>query len=375
MTTWPSGQEYSNIVQNPRSAFADAELQGGKIETDRLGLPRPRSGNFAVVYKADCNTRSWAVKCFTREVVDQQRRYAAISDHLRRVALPYTVGFDYLPRGIRVHGEWFPILKMEWVAGDPLIRYIEAHLQDPSSVGALASRWVIMVQALRAARIAHGDLQHGNVLVAGGELRLVDYDGMFVPALSGAPQIEQGHSNYQHPGRATLPFGPDLDNFSALSIYVSLIGLSIDPSLWERAKAGDDCLLFRATDVAAPGESQAFKILATSSDDRLPSLIKRFEDLVRMRADQIPPLDAAKIRIATWLKDHIRPATAAARSKHDRIVTSIRRACDAGVDYDAIDRYILTTFPHTSSDELAAAWRESGRERSLALPGRRTSSP
>src|SRR5262245_25344785 len=125
--TWPTGQEYSDAVQNPRQAFEDSELRGGRIETDHLGLPRPRSGNFAVVYKLECDKRTWAVKCFTREVEDQRRRYTEISAHLRRSALPYTVGFDYLERGIRVRGQWFPVLKMEWVPGDPLIKFIESH--------------------------------------------------------------------------------------------------------------------------------------------------------------------------------------------------------------------------------------------------------
>src|SRR5271155_4476940 len=181
MTTWPTGQDYSQLVQNPRSAFGDAELQRATIETDRLGLPRPRSGNFAVVYKAECTGRACAIKCFTREVADQQRRYAALSNHLQRAALPYTVGFDYLAHGLRFRGQWLPILKMEWISGDPLIRFVEDHLKDRDALRLLAFRWVTMVKALRAAEIAHGDLQHGNILVVSGEFRLIDYDGMFVP--------------------------------------------------------------------------------------------------------------------------------------------------------------------------------------------------
>lgn len=320
---WPTGPEYSDAVQNPRQAFEDSELQGGRIETDRLGLPRPRSGNFSVVYKIDCTGRSWAVKCFTREVADQQKRYAEISAHLRRLTIPYIVGFDYLTRGVRIRGQWFPALKMEWVSGDPLIRFIDSHLRDPVSIRALASRWVAMLKALRTAGIAHGDLQHGNVLVVGEDLKLVDYDGMFVPALSGAPAIEAGHPNYQHPGRANLPFGPDLDNFSAWSIYVSLIALSIDPSLWSRLKAGDDCLLFRAGDLAVPDSSQTLKTLAASPDEGLRSLIELFAELLRLKAEQIPPLHAPKIRIgspstlapsrtAGWLDDYVKPTRATA---------------------------------------------------------------
>jgi hypothetical protein len=311
--SWPTGSEYSAVVQTPRSAFGDPELQGGRIETDRLGLPKPRSGNFAVVYKVDCGSRSWAVKCFTREVPDQQKRYHAISAHLRAAKLPYVVGFNYLREGIRVKGQRFPLLKMEWVSGDPLIRYVQNRIRDPASLVALASRWVAMMKILRDAHIAHGDLQHGNVLIVGGELKLVDYDGMFVPALAGERSTEVGHPNYQHPGRANVWFGPDLDNFSSWTVYVSLIALSIDPSLWDRVGAGDDCLLFRGRDFAAPESAQVFRILEASADQRLRLLIEVYRKLIMLRAEQVPRLDAAKIpvvvtpsspRIPRWLEDH-----------------------------------------------------------------------
>src|SRR4051812_17295489 len=96
---WPTGQEYSESVQNPQQAFEDAELRVGCVEIDRVGLPRARSGNFAVVYKLACGQRNWAVKCFTREVPGQQARYAEISTHLLRQQLPCIVGFEYLARG------------------------------------------------------------------------------------------------------------------------------------------------------------------------------------------------------------------------------------------------------------------------------------
>ncbi|QLQ08322.1 MAG: hypothetical protein HZY76_21580 [Anaerolineae bacterium] len=56
--------------------------------------------------------------------------------------------------------------------------------------------------------IAHGDLQHGNVLVAADELRLIDYDGMYVPPLSGRESHEIGHRNYQHPCAVSVTSTP-----------------------------------------------------------------------------------------------------------------------------------------------------------------------
>jgi thiamine kinase-like enzyme len=42
-------------------------------------------------------------------------------------------------------------------------------------------------RALNRAGVAHGDLQHGNILVANGKPKLIDYDGMYVPALRAYP--------------------------------------------------------------------------------------------------------------------------------------------------------------------------------------------
>ena len=243
--------------------------------------------------------------------------------------------FYYLREGIRLRGQWFPLLKMEWVSGESLIRYVQSRLRDPASILALASSWVAMMKALRVARIAHGDLQHGNVLVVGGDLKLVDYDGMFVPALAGARPTEVGHPNYQHPGRVTMRFGPDLDNFSSWTIYVSLVALIIDPSLWDRVGAGDDCLLFRERDFTASDSAHVFKVLGASADERLRSLIDVYRELVVLRAEQVPPLGEAKIpvrvtapppRSPSWLDDHLKVMRPAAPE-----------GANAGAEADHID--------------------------------------
>ena len=58
----------------PDTSFADPELQQGEASTNALGMPMPRSGNFADVYEVRCpNGSRWAVKCFTREVPGLQR--------------------------------------------------------------------------------------------------------------------------------------------------------------------------------------------------------------------------------------------------------------------------------------------------------------
>src|SRR5580658_4765269 len=103
--TWPSQQDYREAIQTPLICFEDPELRSAAVECDNLGLPRPRSGNFATVYKFDGGAKKWAVRCFNRQTQDQQEKYAAINAHLHQAALPYTVDFSYLVKGIRVGGQ------------------------------------------------------------------------------------------------------------------------------------------------------------------------------------------------------------------------------------------------------------------------------
>jgi len=287
---WPTAQDYNEAVQNPRFNFQEAVLKTGQVELNPLGLPRPRSGNFATVYRMQCGQSDWAVRCFLREFADQQQRYDAISQHLASIKLSYMVDFEFIQQGILVKGLWYPILKMAWAKGELLHTFIEKHLHDSAILQNLANRWITMIHALEGAQVAHGDLQHGNIVVVNNDFKLIDYDGMFVPALAGWTSNEVGHENYQHPSRTGKDFRADIDRFSAWVIYIALISLSRDPQLWQRLGAGDEFILLRKTDFVKPDASATLALLIQHSDARIRSLATRFRQLLR-NPSQFPLLD------------------------------------------------------------------------------------
>lgn len=295
---WPIASDYFEAIQNPTSCFSDAELRSGFPPMDpKTGLPRyGNTGAFASVYQIDCFSRRWAARCFLRQVADQERRYNAISSHLRSVKLPCMVGFDYLRQGIQVRGKWYPLLKMDWTDGTPLNEYVAQIRFQPSILKETARQWMDLLAALRSAGIAHGDLQHGNVLVRNGIIRLIDYDGMYVPALIGMQSNEEGHRHYQHPCRTSRDFGKHLDNFSAWVIYLSLSALAIDPQLWNLLGDGDDHLLFRREDYAMPLSSKAFRLLSEAKSRELNRMAECLRSLLSIPLSQIPPLDNAELR-------------------------------------------------------------------------------
>ena len=285
--SWPTPQDYNEALQNPRLNFEDAELQAGTPELTALGLPRPITGGFASVYSVRSGSRRWAVRCFLRDFPDHQERYSEIARHLAAVRLPYTVDFQFLEKGIRVRGSWHPVLKMEWIEGSTFQDTIEANIQNPIALANLADRWLKMLAALKKNGIAHGDLQHGNVLIAGGDFRLIDYDGMFMPPFAGKPSHEIGHRNYQHPGRTESDFGPHLDNFSGWVVYLSLIACSVDPSLWGRFGRGEEHLLFRKEDFEAPRYSRLFRSLLHVKDDRIQKYLPLLQSYLGMGLSSI----------------------------------------------------------------------------------------
>jgi hypothetical protein len=294
---WPLSQDYNEAIQSPGLNFADPVLRRGEAFVNALGLPMPHSGNFADVYEVRCpdGTR-WAVKCFTREVPGLHERYAEISTHLCRAKLPFTVDFTYLDQGIRVAGRWFPVLKMQWVEGLPLNQFVAQSADKPALLEGLSQVWARMGQHLRAAQVAHGDLQHGNVLLVREDvswaLRLLDYDGMWVPALAGRPSGEIGHPAYQHPWRAhTQTYAPEVDRFPLLLVATALRALMTGGrALWEKYDNGDN-VLFRQEDLAAPSKSPLFYELLKLDDPAARFLTESLIDAARRPLGHTPSLD------------------------------------------------------------------------------------
>jgi hypothetical protein len=297
--SWPLSQDYNEAVQDPASCFADDELRRGQAATNALGIPLPRSGNFADVYELACPGDSrWAVKCFTREVPGLRDRYAAVSEHLQQARLPFAVDFRFLEQGVRVRGAWYPVLKMRWVEGLLLNDFVRDSLDKPALLQALLQIWVRMGRRLREAGVAHADLQHGNVILVPGRkaeslaVRLIDYDGMWVAALAGKRSGEVGHPNYQHPRRLREgTYGPQVDRFPLLVVATALQALAAGGrGLWERYDNGDN-LLFREDDLRDPDRSRLFAQLRSLPDPFVQALVVPLWQACKAPLDATPHLD------------------------------------------------------------------------------------
>ena len=291
-SAYPTPSDYQEALQFPATAFADPVLAAGTPRANALGLPQPITGAFAAVFPVETPQGRFAVRCFLTDVEDQQARYRAVARRLADVDLPSTVTFDYQPEGIRVAGLAYPILKMAWAEGEGLAAFTERHLGEPETLRALADAWRTLLADLAAASIAHGDLQHGNVLVRDDDgairLTLVDYDTVFVPALAGRTSAEVGHRNYQHPDRTETDFDLGLDRFAGLVVYTALRALDVQPDLWPRFSTGEN-MLFQAGDFYDPAASPLFDALREIDD--IGPLVEALERACYLEPGAVPSLE------------------------------------------------------------------------------------
>ncbi len=290
---WPAPTDFRDAVQNPENCFEVQDLAQGTASVTRMGTPMVFSGNFACVFRLETPGGNVAVRCFTREVKDQQERYGHLSSYLAGVRPEFLVGFEYVERGIKVKGDWYPIVRMDWAEGDRLDKFIGDHLDRPDIFMDLAARWRGVNGTLRGLGIAHNDLQHGNVMVQEqGALRLVDYDGIYLPRFEGEPSPEIGHRHYQHPKRTSQNYYEGIDNFPSLVVYLTFLALRADPQLWDRFYNQEN-MLFTREDFANPANSDCFKALKSSPDANVAELTAVLEGLCFQPVDQVPTLEEA----------------------------------------------------------------------------------
>ena len=237
---YPLISEYIETVKSAEDNFG--ELTNLRPVFGEDGQPVMTSGNFAVVFKMkdEATGKLYALKCFTKEQEGREEAYHQIAEELKNVDSPYLVSIRYLDKELFVDTDQtdeteFPVLLMDWVEGKTLDKYLRENLDDKYALEMLAYRFSQLAQWLIPQPFAHGDLKPDNILVReDGTLVLVDYDGMYVPAMKGQKARELGSPDFRHPLRTENDFDEHIDDFSLVSILLSLKAVFIDFSFLAR---------------------------------------------------------------------------------------------------------------------------------------------
>ena len=246
---FPLLSEYIESIKSAEDNFMELSYLRPVLGDD--GEPIMTSGNFAVVFKMKDKTsgKFYAVKCFTKEQEGREEAYHQIAEELKDVDSPYLVSLRYLDKELFVDTDQtdeteFPILLMDWVEGKTLDKYLRENLDDKYALEMLAYRFSQLAQWIIPQPFAHGDLKPDNIIVReDGTLVLVDYDGMYVPAMKGQKARELGSPDFRHPLRTENDFDEHIDDFPLVSILLSLNSISTEPQLLEEFGAQDRLLL------------------------------------------------------------------------------------------------------------------------------------
>ena len=301
MPFYPTLNDYRIAVgYSFNTAVLDPNLKGGKVRLNKKGQPLCYAGGYSIVFPIEVGRidRTFALKCWTRGIGEVQDRYEKIFAYLPKLNLPYFVEFEYVPEGILVAGQLYPIVRMEWVEGKSLCNFIKENLHRPHIFKSVADKFQEMVAVLHLNRISHGDLGDGSVLIqANGqdvEIKLIDYDSLFVPTLGNQPDRIFGLKEYQHPQRIVGggKSNEKVDYFSELVIYLSFRSLAEKPTLWRQFVPNvDKRLIFSADDFKNPGISRIFRELDKMSPEvkQLALTLKTFCE--ERSIDNLKPLE------------------------------------------------------------------------------------
>ena len=247
---------------------------------DNHGEPFRSSGAFAVVFKMkdEQTGKCYALKCFTEDQTGRAEAYQKIAEELDMVDSTYVTSVKYLENEIFVdstcENEEFPVLLMDWVEGETMETYIANNYQNEHAMSMLCYRFCKLAAWLRSQPFAHGDIKPDNIMVRpDGSLTLVDYDGMFVPAMKGGISPTLGTKDFCHPLRIVNDFDETIDDFSLASIALSLKALSLNPTLLKDFGASDR-LIFSADDYRDLGKSKVIASLQTLFND--PDFLKLY---------------------------------------------------------------------------------------------------
>ena len=126
-------------------------------------------------------------------------------------------------------------------------------------------------------RLPCGDIKPDNIMVrSDGTLTLVDYDGMFVPAMKGQKSPTIGTKDFSHPLRTIDDFDETIDDFALASMALSLKAISLNPSLLDEYGASDR-LLFSAADYLDLSKSETMTALqGLLADEETKTLLSMF---------------------------------------------------------------------------------------------------
>ncbi len=277
---YPSKSDIVTAVKYPDKFIKDTFLKGGTIKRNVNGQPFMFSGGFSLVFQILKNNQKYAFRVWFASIDDVKERFQIISKFLSQTSIKYFSEFNYFEGGLLVSGILLDTTRMLWVEGDLLKDYLYKHLNNRRKLEKLSESFLTMFKELHANLVSHGDLQHGNIIInKNDEIKLIDYDSLYVPDLQGYKEIVTGLKGYQHPARFKNKYASEkADYFSELIIYLSILALSEEPLLWEKYKIKDSEELLFTNDDFLDFNNSIIKSDLLKLSPKIGALVKVLEE-------------------------------------------------------------------------------------------------
>jgi hypothetical protein len=247
------------------------------------------SGAYAAVFKGNFANKYYAIRCLYTADNEILNRIKLICDYLQIVKPTWCVNCALLENEFLINGHSYPIIKMDWIEGLQINEFVKKNLNNNYVLSEIQKQLVLLSNDLEHFQIGHGDIQSGNILIVGNsdkfELKLVDYDGMFVPQLSGKLSTEKGRSEFQHPKRENFHFNHLIDRFSIWVMITAIEAVKENKTLWLEVMQGGfntgDNFLFTINDFLNPNSSDLFKRIDSIDKPALKFYVANLRDAIQ----------------------------------------------------------------------------------------------
>ena len=284
---FPTIGEYNKVISNKGGAAFQTlnYLQFIPSRASPVRIYLFGSGTYAAVFKAQHEEKKHAIRCFLSSEQENIDRNQIICYYLNSIDTKWKVDCHFFDNEISVNGILYPVLTMEWIDGTLINQFVTANLHNNGVLAELQKQLVEISSDLEKHTIGHGDLQCGNMIVqqfgAEFQIKLIDYDGMYVPEFGVAKNNEKGRSEFQHPKRTVYEFSHTIDRFSFWVMLTALEALKYDKTLWREAMQGGfntlDNFLFTIYDFSNPYQSTLFNRLKQLNQTSLNFYVEKLQ--------------------------------------------------------------------------------------------------
>lgn len=291
----PTIPEIKISIENKDLFVKDEFVRKGVFQRGSNGNLIMFTGGFTAVFPVVVQNEKWAFRCWHANMGNTAQRFKEIAQCVKSSQASYLCDFAYVDKGILVDGKLYPTTRMKWVEGKTIKDYICDNAYNNTKLQKLGDNFLGLIKDMHNRGYAHGDLQHGNILVGNNEsLFLVDYDSFYCPALKGEKDIIKGLVDYQHPARINNSFANEkLDFFSELIIYSTIYAIAENPGLVTKYQmANSEKMLFSKNDFNNINSSIIYKDLKSLNNSRVNKLLDILSlYLSKKSIDELEPFD------------------------------------------------------------------------------------